>query len=664
MDNYVGKRLDGRYEVQEMIGVGGMAVVYKAYDNVDDRIVAVKILKDEYLNNEEFKRRFKNESKAIALLSHPNIVKVYDVNFGQRLQYIVMEYIDGITLKEYINKQGAITWNDSLYFMTQILKAVQHAHDKGIVHRDIKPQNIILLPNGNIKVTDFGIARFSKSHTMTLTDSAIGSVHYIAPEQARGDLTDERADIYSIGVVLYEMLTGKVPFEAETAVSVAMMQCQARATRLTEINPDIPLGLEQICIHAMEKSPKDRYQTATEMLLDIQEIIRNPKTVFNYLVSIDENPTMVATKKEIQAIDNSINEDNDEELEQYEDKKAKKKTIVAIVVGVIVLIAAIVLLVLSVTGSLNTSTSKLESFIGLSYDDLIEKNNYNYEFVAEYEKTDKYDAGTIIRQSPEAGTRIIAGSKVTLVVASSEKDIAVPNVFNLSQEKAIKALEIEGLTKYKITTIADQNREVGKVIYTVPQPNTIVKADTEIEIFISSGPPTTVISKILVPDVKNMTSQSGIRSFFKNYGFNDVTFEVEDSDLPEGVAFDQTPKAGQSVEAGTKIVVKVSSGKSPIKSIPVSITLPIEKDFLGQYKKDNLCVSLNGNRCFIKEYELNGQTVQLSLTVDNNNPKIEGHSIKFELERSGAYIETFITKENASNSKFTVNETFIEEDHD
>ena len=246
MDNYVGKRLDGRYEVQEIIGVGGMSVVYKAYDNVDDRIVAVKILKDEFLQNDDFVRRFKNESKAIAVMSHPNIVKVYDVSFGEKLQYIVMEYVDGITLKEYIQKQGAITWNDALYFTTQILRALQHAHDKGIVHRDIKPQNIMLLADGHIKVTDFGIARFSRSETKTLTENAIGSVHYISPEQAKGEFTDERADIYSLGVVLYEMLAGCVPFDADSAVSVALMQVQADAKRLIDINPDIPDALVRV----------------------------------------------------------------------------------------------------------------------------------------------------------------------------------------------------------------------------------------------------------------------------------------------------------------------------------------------------------------------------------------------------------------------------------
>ena len=298
MDNYVGKRLDGRYEVQEIIGVGGMSVVYKAYDNVDDRIVAVKILKDEFLQNDDFVRRFKNESKAIAVMSHPNIVKVYDVSFGEKLQYIVMEYVDGITLKEYIQKQGAITWNDALYFTTQILRALQHAHDKGIVHRDIKPQNIMLLADGHIKVTDFGIARFSRSETKTLTENAIGSVHYISPEQAKGEFTDERADIYSLGVVLYEMLAGRVPFDADSAVSVAIQHLSSVPLAPRDIDPSIPEPLELICMKAMNSDPNKRYASADAMIEDLEKFRRDPSVDMDYIrqeltaPAADTEPTM------------------------------------------------------------------------------------------------------------------------------------------------------------------------------------------------------------------------------------------------------------------------------------------------------------------------------------------------------------------------------------
>ena len=292
MDKYIGKRLDGRYEIHELIGVGGMANVYRCNDTVDDREVAIKILKDEYLNNEEFIRRFKNESKAIAMLSHPNIVKVYDVSFGDMIQYIVMEYIDGVTLKEYIERQGIIEWKDVLHLTTQILKALQHAHECGIVHRDIKPQNIMLLQDGTIKVTDFGIARFSDKATRTMTDQAIGSVHYIAPEQARGDVTDGKTDIYSVGVMLYEMLTGKLPFDGDSAVSVALMQLQSVPKRPREVNPGIPIGLEQITMKAMQKQPSDRYTSAAEMLSELERFRLNPSIVFDYGNSfVDNEPT-------------------------------------------------------------------------------------------------------------------------------------------------------------------------------------------------------------------------------------------------------------------------------------------------------------------------------------------------------------------------------------
>jgi len=624
MDNYVGKRLDNRYEIQEIIGVGGMSVVYKAYDNMDDRIVAVKILKDEFLTNDEFVRRFKNESKAIALLSHPNIVKVYDVSFCEKLQYIVMEYVDGITLKEYIQKQNSITWNDALFFTTQILKALQHAHDKGIVHRDIKPQNIILLSNGNIKVADFGIARFSRSETRTLTDSAIGSVHYISPEQAKGELTDERADIYSVGVVLYEMLAGKVPFEAESAVSVALMQLQNDAKRLTEINPDIPLGLEQICIHAMQKNPSDRYQTATEMLLDVEEVIRNPKTTFDYSYFVDNEPTKYVMKTEDRTdIESSYEaEELYDDSDEYYDPNHKKKVISAVVVGVIVLIAAIVLLVMGITGGFNTNTSKLESFVGMSYDELLSSNKYNYEFIPQQEKTDEAEPGIILSQSPEAGTKVIEGTQVKLVIAASMDDITVPNVYNLDEEKAKKALMNEGLNNFTVTTVSSETVEEGLVVYTAPKASDVVSSDTQVTIYISSGPTTVTVQELTVPDVSGLT-QEGARAFLEKTGFKNVSFKTMDSELAKGVVISQTPSEGSKAKPDDSIKVVISSGVTttttkPTKKISLSVQLPKCIDEQGEYVTDTLIVTLNDKSYLNQAVTLKGNKATVSITVDGD----------------------------------------------
>lgn len=611
MDNYVGKRLDGRYEVQEIIGVGGMSVVYKAYDNVDDRIVAIKILKDEFLNNEEFKRRFKNESKAIALLSHENIVRVYDVNFGEKLQYIVMEYIDGITLKEYINKQNSITWNDAVYFMTQILRAVQHAHDKGIVHRDIKPQNIILLPNGTLKVTDFGIARFSRSETKTLTEQAIGSVHYIAPEQAKGEQTDERADIYSMGVVLYEMLAGKVPFDSENAVSVALMQVQANAEKLTQINPNIPKGLEQICVHAMQKNPDDRYQSATEMLLDIEEIIKNPNTVFNYASNTESQTKSVPT-----VTDDRYNEEYDEAVDYEAERKHKKKMIAAVTIGVIVLIAAVVGVIYMFTSGINTKTHTLENFVGYSYDELQNSNDYKYEFVAEYQKTDEKEPGIILSQSPEAGSKITEGSTVTLVVAASEKDITMPNVYGLTLEMAEQTLKQSELSIFKAMKINSDTVEEGKVIYTDPKANSIVSGDQEITIYVSDGPSTTTIEKIKIPDVIGLT-KNGAREFLTKYGFTNVEFKTQDSTYPKDVVISQSPSVGSSAKATDKITVIVSTGVTTTEPQTVDVTLDVLLPKI-EGKSDTLTVELDGKTYTSTNYDMDGSKVVIKVTVDAN----------------------------------------------
>ena len=280
MERYLGQTLKGRYQINEIIGIGGMAVVYKAFDLVLARDVAVKILKDEYMRNEEFRRRFSNESKAITLLADKNIVDIYDVRMDGEVLFIAMEYLDGVTLKEYFDNVGVLDWKEATHYIKQILSAVQHAHERGVVHRDIKPQNIMLMRDGTVKMMDFGIARVSDYETQNMSKEAIGSVHYISPEQASGDALDERTDIYSIGIMLYQFCTGSLPFDGDNAVSIALMQIQDQPILPRELNDDIPVGLEQIILHAMMKDPQERYVEASDMLADIERVEENPAYIF------------------------------------------------------------------------------------------------------------------------------------------------------------------------------------------------------------------------------------------------------------------------------------------------------------------------------------------------------------------------------------------------
>ena len=430
MDRFIGKRLDGRYEIQEIIGVGGMAVVYKAYDNIEDRTVAIKILKEEFVANEEFLRRFKNESKAIAVLSHPNIVKVYDVSFGDLIQYIVMEYIDGITLKEYIERQGSLRWKDAVHFTIQILRGLQHAHDKGIVHRDVKPQNIMVLADGTIKVTDFGIARFARSEHKTMTDKAIGSVHYISPEQARGETTDEKADVYSVGVMLYEMLTGRLPFQAESAVSVAIMQLQTEPQLPREINGSIPLGLEQITMHAMQKDQQKRYQSAAEVLQDLEAFKRDPSITFNYSYFVDDSPTRYVGSQ-------LPGKEEPPVVAEEEEEEPRRSPLIPALAGIAVafILTVVLLSVFLLPKLFGSSGSELAcpSFVGQSFDEI--KANPEYAELninpVSYDYNNQYEAGKIYKQEPDPGRSIKKKSTIKVWVSTGKKSLSVPDVYGL-----------------------------------------------------------------------------------------------------------------------------------------------------------------------------------------------------------------------------------------
>ncbi len=585
MDKYIGKRLDGRYEIREIIGVGGMAYVYKAYDTIDDRIVAVKILKDEFLANEEFTRRFKNESKAIAILSHPNIVKVYDVSFGDRLQYIVMEYIDGITLKEYIDQQKDIRWKEAVHFTVQILRALQHAHDKGIVHRDIKPQNIMLLPDGTIKVTDFGIARFARSEIRATSteEKAIGSVHYISPEQARGEITDEKADIYSVGVMLYEMLTGQLPFEADNAVSVAIMQMQAEPKRPSEINSDIPEGLEEITLKAMQKDPSKRYQSAAEMLYDIDEFKRNPSIHFEYKYFVDETPTRFVeaiTRVKGGGEDTGGSAGDEEELEEEEPRKGPPVIpILAAVAGAFVLVALLFVGAVALL-KLNSGESKEEitvpNFIGQMYEDVVKEYGDKFD-IQHIEKSSDEEKGTILDQDPKSPVKRKIKDTIILTISTGPQMVEVPVLgVNESSDVVQKRLEDKGFVVQKFDQPSDEV-EAGMVIKLSPSPGEKAAKGSTISMFVSSGKEP--VEDIEVPNVEKALKDSAISTLQeKGFVVNESNIQYQNSTdssnvLPKNYVISQDPKPGDMLAPGQEVKLVVSSGYCDVK-IPLALPTP------------------------------------------------------------------------------------------
>ena len=582
MDKYLGKRLDGRYEIHELIGIGGMANVYRCTDTLDDREVAIKILKDEFLNNEEFIRRFKNESKAIAMLSHPNIVKVYDVSFGDMIQYIVMEYIDGITLKEYIDRQGIIEWKDVLHLTTQILKALQHAHECGIVHRDIKPQNIMLLQDGTIKVTDFGIARFSDKATRTMTDQAIGSVHYIAPEQARGDNTDGKTDIYSVGVMLYEMLTGRLPFDGDSAVTVALMQLQSTPKRPREVNPGIPIGLEQITMKAMQKQPADRYTSAAEMLSELERFRLNPSIVFDYGNSfVDSQPTkFVSNIKDRPKDETPVTRPKEEEEDDFveeEDYIKEHSPVFYVIKGVLIasLLVCAVFFAIALVKAFNSNQTKdvdVPTLVGKTLVEVKENNpdNFVYEVNSKYDQSK--ELGEILSQEPAAGSmKVKTGSTITLTVNGTDTEIAVPFVTNYSENDATKSLRDKTLMP-QVVYVENTKTPKGYTIDTFPAAGAKTTIGSTVYVYIANG---TRNESVEIPSVLG-SSLSEAQSKLSDLGFTVEVNYNDDSKEAKDTVVSSSPLPYGKVEKGTVVTLNVSSGKGDKRSVEVYVDLPTQ----------------------------------------------------------------------------------------
>ena len=587
MDKYIGKRLDGRYEIQELIGVGGMANVYRCTDTIDDREVAIKILKDEYLNNEEFIRRFKNESKAIAMLSHPNIVKVYDVSFGDMIQYIVMEYIDGITLKEYIDRQGIIEWKDALHLATQILKALQHAHECGIVHRDIKPQNIMLLQDGTIKVTDFGIARFSDKATRTMTEQAIGSVHYIAPEQARGDVTDGKTDIYSVGVMLYEMLTGKLPFDGDSAVTVALMQLQSTPKRPREVNPGIPIGLEQITMKAMQKQPSARYTSAAEMLSDIERFRLNPSIVFDYGKSfVDNQPTKFvnsikdAKNDRTKVIQKPVSDERPSQDEPEDDDFVKEhKPSYYAVKGILIAAIAVcaIFFALAVFRGCNSVQAKdvdVPDYVGKTLVEAKEDNPNNFQFEIKSKYDESKEIGAILDQEPAGGSmKVKSGSTITLTVNGTDTEVSVPFVTNFSEKEALQSLKDKNFMA-EVVYVENTKTPKGYTIDTFPKAGVKTTIGSTVYIYVANGAKQ---EQVQLPSVTGLTL-SEAKSELEGLGLTVETLYDDDSKEAKDTVLGMSPLQYGKVDKGTVVTLTVSSGKGDKNTVSIYVDLPTNTD--------------------------------------------------------------------------------------
>ena len=586
MNNYIGRKLDGRYEIKELVGSGGMADIYKAYDSIEEKDVAVKILKEEFASDDDFLRRFRNESKAITLLSHPNIVKIYDVGFTEKIQFIVMEYIDGITLTEYIEREGVIKWKDAVHFTLQILRALQHAHDKGIVHRDVKPQNVMLLQDGTIKVMDFGIARFARENGRTLSDKTIGSVHYISPEQARGEHIDERSDVYSVGVMLYEMLTGRKPYDGDTPVAVALMHMQADFTVPSEINPDIPKGLEEIVIRAMQREMDRRYQSASEMIKDIEEFKNDSSIVFEYKYMTNDDTTKyfdkvteANPKKSNKAV--KITDEEEYDDEEYEDEEDSKPSpfipILAAVASAFVIVAIILIVVFIKMGLKNDSKDIImPEILGMTiaevkseYPDFKIKEN-EPEFSLEYEE------GEIIKQEPVKGSKIKSNRIINVTVSKGKQILEIEDVVGKQYKVAKKMLERQG---YVVDAQYESNDVAADyVIKTDPEAGTTLAQGETITVYVSLGP---AELNAIMPDVVGK-SKSAAQAALSEEKINAIFEEVDSATVKEGYVVSQYPKANAIVDSETTVTIKISTGKAPETAVSVNVTLP--EGFTGDYE--------------------------------------------------------------------------------
>lgn len=615
MDQYIGKMLDNRYEILECIGTGGMAVVYKARDHRLNRLVAIKILKPELANDADFRRRFHDESQAVAMLSHANIVSVYDVSNSDGMNYIVMELIDGLTLKQYMQRRGTpLNWREAQHFITQIMRALSHAHGRGIIHRDIKPHNIMVLRDGSVKVTDFGIAQLASAAQNTMTQEAIGSVHYISPEQAKGSHVDCRTDIYSAGVVLYEMLTGRLPFEGDTPVAVAIQHIKSIPVPPCDLNPEVPHALEAITMKAMAPELNQRYGSAEEMLDDLKEFRKNPdfQVAAAPKAEAADEPTMVVPAKVITASVRVPVERREPERSSQPERKERRReedeydyddepprqggalpAVAAVLVILIFIVGMGYFLINFFIKDLFAEAPEYDvpNLLGYTLEQLEQNKSILGDFTLEVKGTiysTEFPENQICEQSPEANTRVREGDKViTVSVSGGEDNMFMPPVNGWDARQALQKLQNEMGLQVKTEYAPSETITEGYVISYTPIDGIKVERGDEVTIVISTGPEqkqATVIPFINVPieDVKAQIKQLGLE-----VGKVDAYYSDE---YAEGRVIWQSVNPGDKVDKGTAIDLWVSKGPEEPEPTPSEALSesdpPVESDALVEPTQD------------------------------------------------------------------------------
>ena len=599
MDKYIGKMLGGRYEIIDVVGVGGMAVVYRARDVVLGRYVAVKILKDEYARDPDIRKRFSIESQAVAKLSHHNIVSVYDVGSENGTDYIVMELIEGITLKEYLQKKGHLTWQEAVFFAEQICRALIHAHSRGIIHQDIKPQNVIILRDGTAKLTDFGIASFATTQETRVVQEAIGSVHYISPEQAKGSKIDYRTDIYSLGVVMYEMLTGKLPFEGETALQIVMQHLNTVPVVPSALVPEIPRGLDEIVMHAMCANISRRYASAEELYSDLEQLKNNPGLRFGYTALVDDDETQVIGREVQQAARHAqasaaqhqaapprrTTATAVREPEGFFDRLAERPALAAgIAVAVVAVITLVVVGILLMTGRSSGDKVEVPSFVGMDIDEVLADSTYTANFTLQ-EASERVESdrpvGEILDQDVAAKSRVTKGTVITLTVSAGGANVSdTYKVIDFARRSLdyVTTMLKEHEISYTVEEEYSDEVEAGMVIRTDPAAGTEIEPGTSLTIYVSKGKET---KKVEVPRLYGMTEEQA-RQALSDRGLSVGSADHVANSAAAGTVVWQSTSAGTEVDEGTSINIQISTGPSQSTPDPEPDT-PDEGSSGGQF---------------------------------------------------------------------------------